>query len=173
MSWPHAPSKIVNGPSLIIITAGTYHKEHHFRAHDRLTFLQDSLFEVAHETGWELQAWGKFSNHYHMVGICSESDGVKNFTKRLHARSAQHINRLDEEPGRKVWYRCRDTHLTNEKSYLARLAYVHNNPRKQLGIMPEDYPFGSMHWFKTNADRAFFETVMSFPFDSISIDDDF
>ena len=173
MPWPHAPSKIVKCPGLVIITAGTYQKEHHFRGNERLSVLQDTLFEAAVETGWELQAWALFSNHYHLVGINSESDGVKNLTSRLHGRTAQFVNRLDGIQGRKVWYRCRDTHITNEKSYLARLAYVHNNPRKHLGIMPEEYPFCSMNWFRTKADRAFYETVMSFPYDSVSVDDDF
>jgi hypothetical protein len=60
MPWPHAPSKIVKGPGLVIITAGTYHKEHHFRGNERLAVLQDTLFEAALETGWELQAWALF-----------------------------------------------------------------------------------------------------------------
>ncbi len=173
MSWPHAPSKIVKGPGLCIVTAGTYHKEHNFKGEDRLKLLQDTLFEVALETGWELQAWAVFSNHYHLVGISPGDDGVRRLSKFIHARSALHINRLDNQLGRKVWYRCRDTHLTNEKSYLARLAYVHNNPRKHLNVMPENYPYCSMHWFKTKADRAFYETVMSFPYDGVSIEDDF
>ena len=173
MSWPHAPSKIVKGPGLVIVTASTYQKEHHFRGNERLAILQDMLFEAALETGWELQAWALFANHYHLVGINVEQDGIRSLTARLHGRSAQYLNKLEDQPGRKVWYRCRDTHITNEKSYLARLAYVHNNPSKHLEILPENYPFCSMHWFKTNADRAFYETVMSFPYDSVSVEDDF
>ena len=173
MSWPHAPSKIVKGPGLCIITSGTYHKEHHFKGKGRLEFLQQTLFEAAIETGWELQAWAIFSNHYHLVGISPDPDGVRRITKLVHGRSSLHVNKLDETQGRKVWYRCRDTQLTSEKSYLARLAYVHNNPRKHLGISPHEYPFCSLHWFKTNADPPFYETVMSFPYDQISIEDDY
>ena len=173
MSWPHAPSKIVKGPGIYIITAGTYHKQHHFMGSDRLKVLEATLFETALETGWELQAWALFSNHYHLVGFCQNDDGVRLLTSKLHGATSQYLNKLEHAPGRKVWYRCRDTKLTHEKSYLARLNYVHNNSRKHLNIPPEDFPFCSMHWFKTNADRSFYETVMSFPSDDISIDDDF
>ncbi len=37
----------------------------------------------------------------------------------------------------------------------------------------QSYPFCSMHWFKTKADRSFYETVMGFPYEDISIDDEF
>ncbi len=173
MSWPHAPSKIVTGPGLYIITAGTYQKRHLFHNQDHLRVVEESLFDVALEVGWELQAWALFSNHYHIVGICNEFDGIRRLTSKFHGRTAQYINKFDETPGRQVWYRCRDTMITNEKSYLARLAYVHNNSRKHLNVMPEDYEFCSMHWFKTKAERPFCETVLSFPYDDISIDDDF
>jgi putative transposase len=173
MSWPHAPSKIVKGPGIYIITAGTYHKQHLFNTPAKLKKLEQSLFEKALETNWELQAWALFSNHYHLVGFCQDEDGIRKLTSRLHGTTAQYLNEVDETPGRKVWYRCRDTNLTNEKSYLARLNYVHNNSRKHLNIPAVNYPFCSMRWFKTKADRAFYETVISFPSDDISIEDDF
>lgn len=173
MSWPHAPSKVVTGPGLYIITAGTYEKEHLFSDHTRLKVLEETMFRVALEVGWELQAWALFSNHYHLVGICHEDDGVRRLTSKLHGATGQYLNKLDGTPGRKVWYRCRDTQITNEKSYLARLAYVHNNPQKHLNVLPENYEFCSMNWFKTKADRPFYETVMTFPYDGISIEDDY
>jgi len=163
MSWPHAPSKIVKGPGMHIITSGTYQKAHLFDNSEKLKCLEEILFETALRTGWELQAWALFSNHYHLVGFCPTDHGA----------SAQYLNKLDNTPGRKVWYRCRDTMLTNEKSYLARLNYVHTNSRKHLNIAPENYPYCSMHWFNLRADRSFFETVMSFPSNDISIEDDF
>lgn len=84
-----------------------------------------------------------------------------------------HLNELDDAPGRMVWYRCWDTHITHEKSYLARLAYVHKNPAKHLDVEPENYPFCSAHWFMTLADRSFYETVMSFKVDRVNVIDDF
>jgi putative transposase len=50
--------------------------------------------------------------------------------KHLHRELAIRLNRLDVTPGRRVMYEFWDTHLTFEKSRLARLNYVHQNPVK-------------------------------------------
>lgn len=172
-SWPHAPSKVVTHPGAYIITSGTHYKQHLFNSDEKLQMLQDTTFEACLETGWELQAWAFFSNHYHLVGLLSNVNGVHELTKRIHSRSATKLNELDGTPGRAVWYRCWDTRLTYEKSYLARLAYVHNNPTKHLGVIPRDYQFCSARWFEDTGERPFVETVLSFKTDSISIRDDF
>lgn len=147
MSWPHAPSKQVNHPGAYIITAGTQYKEHFFNSDEKLRLLQQITFDAALETGWELQAWAFFSNHYHLVGLANAPNGIHELTKRIHTRSATRLNQLDQTPKRRVWYRCWDTQLTYEKSYLARLAYVHNNPAKHRNIHRIDYEFCSLAWF--------------------------
>jgi len=48
----------------------------------------------------------------------------------LHSKLALWVNRLDDAKGRRVWYNFRETQLTYEKSYLARLNYVHQNAVK-------------------------------------------
>lgn len=67
----------------------------------------------------------------------------------------------------------RDTRLTFENSYLARLKYVHNNLAKHGFGSPLNYPFCSAHWFETKGDRAFVVTVKSFKIDQLEIDDEF
>ncbi len=69
-----------------------------------------------------------FSNHYHFVGRTPEEDrAVAKLTRAVHQESARWINERHETPGRRVWYSSWDTLLTFERSYLARLAYVHKN----------------------------------------------
>lgn len=81
---------------------------------------------------------------------------------------------MDNLPGRNVWYRAWDTRLSFEKSYLARLAYVHKNPVKHgLVDNAEDYPYCGAKWFAENANRPFYETVMSFKTDRVNVYDDF
>lgn len=43
----------------------------------------------------------------------------------LHEKTATWVSRLDKAPGRQVWFNFRETKLTYEKSYLARLNYTH------------------------------------------------
>jgi putative transposase len=48
----------------------------------------------------------------------------------LHFETACHVNRLDQRTDRNVWFNYGETRLTYEKSYLARLSYVHRNAVK-------------------------------------------
>ena len=173
--WPHAPSHEVSGPGRYILTGGTYHKEEFFHDKTRLDLLENTLLQTLEEFGWKVQAWAVFTNHYHFVGLSPE-DGLEltELTKKIHRNSARDLNKLDEVQGRQIWYRCWDTKLTYEKWYLARLAYVHRNPVKH-GLVKDAiaYPWCSASWFLNNADRPFYETVMSFKTDKVNVIDDF
>ena len=174
-TWPHAPSKIVKGPGLYIITSGTYEKLHLFNTDAKLDLLQTIFFDIATEQGWRLEAWAFFSNHYHIVGQAPETDSpITHLVQRVHGRSSFELNKLDGVKRRKVWTNCWDTRLTFEKSYMARLAYVHNNPVKHgLVSSASEYRWCSASWFKQNGDSPFVESVLSFPTDEVRVDDDF
>ena len=174
-NWPHSPSHEVDHPGAYIITAGTYHKEHLFVGRERLDLLQSVLLRTLLELKWQVQAWAVFSNHYHFVGLSPESGlGLTELTKKIHGRSSFEVNKLDGAQGRTVWYRCWDTHLTYQKSYLARLAYVHSNPVKHgLVKRAQDYPWCSAEWFEQRANAAFYKSVMSFKTDKVNVVDDF
>lgn len=172
-SWPHAPSKLVTEPGTYFVTSATYHREQFFNSREKLLLLQSIIFEVSLEFSFELQAWAIFQNHYHLIGFMPIDSGIRKMTAKIHSVSARELNRLDEALGRKIWHQCRETLLTYEKSYLARLNYVHNNPTKH-GFGPAiNYPFCSAHWFETHGDRSFVETVKSFKYDQLQIDDDY
>ena len=173
--WPHAPSHEVTHPGTYIITAATQYKEKLFNTEAKLRMLETVLLQTLEEKDWQLQAWAVFPNHYHFVGFSPETGlELKSLTGKIHGASAIALNEIDGTPGRTVWYRCWDTRLTYEKSYLARLAYVHNNPVKH-GVVrqAQDYEFCSAKWFFLNADRPFYETVMSFRTDRVNVYDDF
>ncbi|MCI0360937.1 MAG: hypothetical protein L0211_20860, partial [Planctomycetaceae bacterium] len=125
--WPHAPLHRLtqNG------TYSTHAKSHIFRDPDRLSLLEHNLLSLAQKYDWRLEAWAVFSNHYHFVGHTLSSPArLKEFLTDLHANTAREVNRLDGATGRQVWHNYWDKQLTYEKSYLARLNYVHQNPVK-------------------------------------------
>ncbi len=120
-------------------------------------------------------SWAVMANHYHFVGDAPGGvDGTKLMVKALHSRAAIWLNRHDGIAGRKVLYQYWDTCLTDEKSYLARLHYVHHNPVKH-GLVENaaNYPWCSMNWFCQNARAGFRRTVLSFKTDRVSVPDDF
>ena len=84
------------------------------------------------------------------------------------------LNAVDATPGRKVMYQFWDTELTFEKSYLARLNYVHQNAvHHGLVPMANQYPWCSAPWFESNGRPAFVRAVYSFKTDRLNVADEF
>jgi len=175
LDWPHAPVHRLMEAGAFIVTAGTYLKRRYFDTPEKLSLLQKNLFELAETYHWRLQAWAIMGNHYHFMAISPENPAsLKELIRRLHGRTARELNQLDRFPGRKVWFQYWDSHITYQKSYLARLKYVHLNPvHHGLVSAAEQYPWCSASWFEAKAAPAFQKTVLSLPTDRINIVDDF
>jgi len=96
------------------------------------------------------------------------------FLRHLHSVTSIQANRWDETPGRKSWFNYWDTRLTFEKSYLARLSYVHKNAvHHGLVREPSLYPWCSAGWFERQAAPSFYKTVMAMKVDAVQVVDDF
>ncbi|MDX9975650.1 MAG: transposase [FCB group bacterium] len=173
--WPHSPSHLFVPNAAYMVTAGVYGKALLFDTAEKLDSLQHSLFEEAERFQWQLQAWAVMANHYHFIAHApADAATLKDFIRSLHSKTARWLNRHDRTPGRQVWFQYWDACLTYEKSYLARLNYVHNNPVKH-GLVgnAKNYPWCSMNWFTRQADNDFRRTVASFKTDRVNVKDDF
>ena len=173
--WPHAPVHKLDDNAVYFVTAGTLHKERLFTDKARLDLLERRLMELANHYHWQLEAWVVFSNHYHIVARgFPDSANLGKFLKHLHADTARELNRMDGTEGRQVWHNFRDTKLTFEKSYLARLNYVHQNAvRHKLVLVANQYPWCSAAWFERVATPAMVQTIYSFKTDQVKVEDDF
>ena len=174
-SWPHAPPHYFTARGTYIITAATLHRKRLFDSGAKLDLLRDTTFELAKTYALLLHAWAFFPNHYHLV-ISFENTKTthRDFVRHLHRELAIRLNRVDATPGRRVMYEFWDTHLTFEKSWLARLNYVHQNAVKHgLVELANQYPWSSASWFETNARSGFVKSVYSFKIDRIDVPDDF
>jgi REP-associated tyrosine transposase len=173
--WPHAPIHRLDSSGVYIVTAATLHKDHLYQTADKLTLLENTLLGLAKQYGWQLEAWAVFSNHYHFVGRSkSEAESLRKFLKHVHADSARELNRLDGTVGRTVWFNFWETKLTYERSYLARLSYVHRNPVKHgLVTVANQYRWCSAAWFERIAPLATVKTIYDFKIDKLTIKDDF
>jgi len=174
-NWPHAPAHRLNERGAYMVTAGTYGKIPYLNTPARLDLGLDMLFRFAAEFCWKLQAWAIMSNHYHFVALSSDDPGnLSRFLGKYHMNLAKALNAEDGAPGRKVWHQFWDSRITFEKSYLARLNYVHNNPVRH-GVVPvaERYRWCSAAWFARTAPAPFVKTVESFKTDRLKVPDDF
>lgn len=170
--WPHAPEHRLSTAGTYFVTAGTYLRRHRFAGKDRLAVLHRGLLKVASDFGWRLEAWAVFSNHYHFVGHSPvEEKTAENLSRMLgllHEKTAKWINKLDQTPGREVWHNYRETKLTYERSYFARLNYTHQNPVKHgLVTVASHYPWCSVRWFERTATPAHIKTIYGFKTDKL------
>jgi len=151
--WPHSPSHQLSENGAYIVTAATYQKAPIFNSRQRLTLLCEHLFERAAQYGWQLQAWAAFPNHYHFVALVpAQPSSLRTLIRHLHSVTAVEVNRLDQQPGRKVWFQYWETYLIYEKSFYARLRYVHENAVHH-GLVKRAvlYPWCSAGWFEQKA----------------------
>lgn len=177
--WPHAPEHRLSVGGTFLVTAGTYRKEHFFGGDARLKELHDGLLRYAAKYSWSLEAWAVFPNHYHFVAHSPENakDGAESlrvFLADFHQNSATWVNGLDEAKGRKVWHNFWETRLTYEKSYFARLSYVHRNAVRH-GLVPlaNQYRWCSAAWFEQVASPAMVKTIYGFKTDHVKVLDAF
>ncbi len=176
--WPHAPTHQLSVRGTYFVTASTYLKAHHFRGADRLRVLHRGLLTVARDYGWLFEAWAVFSNHYHFVAHsppgASDASNLSDMLSVLHVKTAQRLNKLDRTPGRQVWFNFRETRLTYQRSYLARLNYVHQNTVKH-GLVPlaNQYPWCSARWFERSSSAAMVKSIYRFKIDQLHVADDF
>ena len=176
--WPHAPTHQLSTKGTYFVTASTYLKAHHFRGAERLRVLERGLLTVARDFGWLFEAWAVFSNHYHFVAHspegASDASNLSDMLSVLHVKTAEWINKLDRAPGRQVWFNFRDTRLSYQRSYLARLNYVHQNAVKhRLVLVANQYPWCSARWFERSASTAMVNSIYRFKTDRIQVADDF
>ncbi|HTB83126.1 MAG TPA: hypothetical protein VK742_05680 [Candidatus Sulfotelmatobacter sp.] len=176
--WPHAPTHQLSVRGTYFVTASTYQRLHHFRGAKRLGVLHRGLLAVTNDFGWKLEAWAVFPNHYHFIAHSPESKddafNLSDMLSVLHVKTAEWINELDKTPGRQVWFNFRETRLTHQRSYLARLNYVHQNAVKHgLVSAANQYPFCSAAWFERTASTATVKSIYRFKTERISVPDEF
>ncbi len=173
--WPHAPVHRLGENGIYIVTAATLYKAKLFDSNEKLRFLEGSLLSLAKQSGWQLEAWAVFPNHYHFVARGSaQALPLPEMIREFHSNSARELNRLDNTEGRTVWYNYWDTRLTHQYSYLARLSYVHRNAVKHgLVVLASQYPWCSAAWFERVASPAQVKTIYGFKIDRVEVEDDF
>ncbi len=173
-SWPHAPVHWGFEAGIYIVTAGIYHKQPLLDTPERRDLVLEQLFAYANEFHWHLQAWALMQNHYHIVARADDAANMASFIGKYHANTARALNLMDKAPGRRVWFQFWDTHITTEKSWLARLRYVHTNPVHH-GVTEDadSYRWCSAAWFNRNANKSFVNTLERFKTDSVSVPDTF
>jgi putative transposase len=178
--WPHAPPHRLSRAGVYFVTARCLDQRHHFSTPERRDFLHEKLHELAAHYGWRLEAWAVLSNHHHFVAHSpadsleerASAASLQKFLRHLHGDTARHVNKLDHAAGRQVWYNFRETLITYENSYYARLNYTHQNPVHH-GLVPlaADWKWCSAAAFEQTVTPAMRKTIYGFKYDEIAAED--
>jgi putative transposase len=173
--WPHAPVHRLADAAVYFVTGATLHKLRLFEAPPSRDLLERHLLTLARQSGWQLEAWAVFANHYHFVARGNpDATNLGEFLWHLHGVSARELNGRDGVRERRVWHNFWDTRLTYQHSYLARLHYVHQNAVKH-GLVPvaNQYPWCSAAWFERTASSAQVKTLYGIKIDRVTVYDDY
>jgi putative transposase len=143
-----------------------------------LEFLHEHLLATAEKHNWKLEAWAVFSNHYHFVAqsppTAPTAESLSAFITELHSLTGRFINARDGTEGRQIWQNYRESLLTYEKSYFARLNYTHQNAvRHGLAVVANQYPWCSAAWFESIAKPGQVKAIYQFKTDRVNVVDDF
>jgi len=171
----HNPPHYFVSNAMYMVTGAIVHKQPLLSEDRRKEFFLKTLFEKTTLFGWDMEAWAVLNNHYHFIGQSPEdSTTLAKLLQQVHSITAIQINRWDNSPGRQVWQNYWDTCITYEKSYLARMHYIHINPVKH-GLIDNatDYPFCSYKWFIERGDDILKEQVFDQPVDKVNVFDEF
>ena len=175
--WPHAPPHRLWQCGVYFVTARTFESRPLLQDDSMKDWFQETLFTVADEFGWTLEAWAILSNHYHLVGHSPKgpdgTESLRSMIRKLHSLTTRELNRRDHQPGRtRLWQNFRETCLTHQRSYLARLHYVHQNAvHHRLVAVGSDWKWCSAALFKKAVTPAWLRTITSFRYDEIAAKD--
>ncbi|TAE77649.1 MAG: hypothetical protein EAZ65_06755 [Verrucomicrobia bacterium] len=175
--WPHAPPHRLGQSGVYFLTARAAEGRALLGDDSMKDWFQATLFEISNDFGWTLEAWAILSNHYHLVGHSPRgpdgAESLREMIRKLHSLTTRELNRRENLPGRtRLWQNFRETCLTHQPSYLARLHYVHQNAvHHKLVIQGSDWKWCSAASFKKAVSPAWLKTITGFPYDEIAAKD--
>jgi putative transposase len=173
--YPHNPPHYFVPNAMYMVTGAILRSQNLLDEDRRKEYVLGTLVERTNLLGWGLQAWAILNNHYHFIAKApAYVSTLSKLIRQVHSITAIQLNKWDKTPGRQVWFNYWDSCLTYEKSYLARLHYIHMNPIKhRLADSALDYPYCSYKWFIEKSDEDLKRQVLNQPIDRLNVLDDF
>jgi putative transposase len=124
------PPHIREQNACYFITASTVDHAPWFDTDAKRLMVRDTLKEAVTVCEIRLYAWVILSDHYHLLLRTGDIAPINHLIKRLHGRSAILLNKLDNAPGRHIWYQYWDRCPRNEDEFWRYFNYIHVNPAK-------------------------------------------
>ena len=141
----HNPLHIYADDTFYFVSAETLNHAPFLAAGQHKKYLQTVLLNLAPDYGLELSAWVILNNHYHILFRLRQGETLGKFIKQFHPKTAAEFNRLDNQPGRKIWWNYWDWCIRSQTDYWRHFNYIHYNPVKHGYISQlRDWPYSSL-----------------------------
>jgi putative transposase len=103
-----------------------------------------------------LHAYVVMPDHYHVLLTLVGCPSISNLVRRIHAIFSYRVRRAGasaparQTVGNRVWQkRFYDHVIRDERDFLAKFGYIHDNPvLSELVLDPKDYPWSSFHFWE-------------------------
>jgi len=132
------PPHIYEYNACYFLTGSIVHRQWLLDIDSKRILVREVLKEAIEQYGIRLYAWVILADHYHLLLKTSDAAPIYKFIKRLHGDSAIQLNKLDNTPGRQVWYQYWDRFPRNERDFWAYFNYIHLNPIKHGYVRVSD-----------------------------------
>jgi len=171
----HTPAHLFLNDYYYFITAGCYHKKAYLDCDGKKEFLYETICEELNRYCAEPHGWVVLDNHYHILIKLKDAFLLPTLIQAIHSKSAISINKIDKQPGRKVWYDYWDECIRNEKDFYDKLNYIHLNPVKHGYVDdPSKYKFSSYYsYFQEKGEDGLKVLVRNHPIERLEAGDDF
>jgi putative transposase len=134
------------------------------------------VFRSFEHYGWNIEDWVLLDNHYHLMAQAPEAAStLSRVMNNFHRFSAlwlkKHVSHVVRS--RPVWGNFRDTCITRENAYYARINYIWHNPVKHDYVSDARmWRYGSFYSRATAWDSVA-EIIDNYPCDRVNVPDDF
>jgi len=173
--YKHNPPHLFLSNATYIITASTYKRKRFFHNDELKSLVLISILHYFSKYSWHIKAYVILTNHYHLLVHAPENNvSLSKSINNIHRYTAHKINQINKKSGMKIWWNYWDTCLTYEKSYYARLNYIHFNPVKHGYVDdPKKWKFSSYNEFCELDYPEAKKVEKEFPFDRVKVYDNF
>ncbi len=197
--YKHSPSHFFASNQMYMITTATYKKRKYLKDDKIKEYLFDLIFNKFSRFNWEIDAWVILDNHYHLLLQASKNaHSLPIIIREIHKFSALFIRKFlncnndvvskgqnhrfctpknkqhNRDSTSKIWWNYWDTCITYERSYFARLNYIHFNPVKHGYVdSPDKWKFSSYCKFCDEVGEEYKEILKKYPFNKVRVKDDF
>jgi putative transposase len=170
----HRPPHYYLDETIYFISSSALNKASFFDSGEKKIIIQNFLSECLRGFNCELYAWTILPNHYHLLFKIANGKDLTQFVRELHSKSAIAINKMDNKPGRQIWYNYWDTCIRSEKDFWMRFNYIYQNAVKHGYVRKmEDYKFSSYNYYLKNKGQEWLDSCFDlYPIVDFILDND-